>query len=174
MEQEKKILLATDDLYTYMVEGWGSPEKFLEFFNNEREKEGEASIEDWTDKRVQSWFDTQIEVDFDDFRDDFGDRRVLVIANLGLWYGRRDGGQYGILKELLYKMFEDSNDVYFNEEDKTLRLEATHHDGTNIFKIYELTKEGWDYLENEALDVEPREAHKHVLETEGMIKPFEF
>ena len=53
MEQEKKILLATDDLYTYMVEGWGSPEKFLEFFNNEREKEGEASIEDWTDKRVQ-------------------------------------------------------------------------------------------------------------------------
>lgn len=67
---------------------------------------------------------------------------IIVIADLGLWYGRRSG----------YKMIDSGNikDCLYSDTDYTewyvdkygdLRAEAAHHDGTNHY-LYRVFKHG--------------------------------
>lgn len=69
----------------------------------------------------------------------FVDGRILVIADLGLWNGRRQG--YKILsnniKDILYT---DSDCVEWYSNDKDIRATMVHHDGTN-FLTYRVIKE---------------------------------
>ena len=62
----------------------------------------------------------------------FIDGRILVIADLGLWNGRRQG--YKILdnniKNILYT---DSDYVEWYSNDKDIRATMAHHDVTNFF-----------------------------------------
>lgn len=67
---------------------------------------------------------------------------IIVIADLGLWYGRRSG----------YKMIDSGNikDCLYSDTDYTewyvdkygdLRADAAHHDGTNHY-LYRVFKHG--------------------------------
>ena len=87
----------------------------------------------------------------------------LIIASLGLWNGRFDGGKIidGYLTEAIQTCFEDYNKVYW--QDKNLKVEAIHHDGTNHFIIKKLTDRGIDYLNRHQWDMRDKELHQRLF-----------
>jgi hypothetical protein len=62
------------------------------------------------------------------------DGRILVIADLGLWYGRKQG--YKILGDnimgILYS--EDAEYVEWYSDGYNIKATASHHDGTNYYE----------------------------------------
>ena len=94
-----------------------------------------------------------------------GEKEYVVIAELGLWNGKQDGGK--IIKGLssaIRRTFEDYNTV----EMKGSRLTTTciHHDGTNFFEIKELTPRGVTFKNNGGKKLTDRELH-HKLFTDS-------
>lgn len=89
-------------------------------------------------------------------------KQYIVLANLGLWYGRADGGKIITgLWNAISKCFEDYNEIY--EEGGRLKVTAHHHDGTNYFQIKELTKRGEEYAERHKWDMSDRELHQKLF-----------
>ena len=65
--------------------------------------------------------------------------KILVVASLGLWYGRRTGSKkIDTLQAGLFSLFEDVNAIYFKNKNSALTLRATHHDGENFFRFYKV------------------------------------
>lgn len=69
-------------------------------------------------------------------------RPILVIADLGLWNGRRQGYKEiksGNIRDCLY----DDNDyvTWFVDKNGDLRCDSVHHDGTNHY-LYRTYKDG--------------------------------
>ena len=66
--------------------------------------------------------------------------KILIEACLGLWNGTRKAKRvFDKLADCL-NFLEDYNTFYFDKRNTTLTLKATHHDGTNYFKIYKIIK----------------------------------
>lgn len=64
---------------------------------------------------------------------------VLCVADLGLWYGRRKASKhFKTLYDAFYTCVYDTNKVYFNKANQTLKLQACHHDGVNYYKFYKV------------------------------------
>lgn len=170
MDTSKMELICTDDFYTYVL---GREQQILDWFNEDTDLEstGEARAETIDDPRIRHFCeDVQFPEEIETFMDEYGDEEVLVIADLGLWDGRKAGGKYGKLNDMWDKLFEDSNSIYYNPENGTFVIEAVHHDGTNYFTVYLLTEEGVEYLED---DNDYKEGHQHVVNTEGLTERFE-
>ena len=67
---------------------------------------------------------------------------ILVIANLGLWYGRRSGYKEilsGNIRDCLYS--DCDYNTWFVDRQGDLRCDAYHHDGTNHY-LYRVWKDG--------------------------------
>ena len=62
------------------------------------------------------------------------DGRILAIADLGLWYGRRQG--YRMLNDCVNAIFAcgyDCNEYY--SDGYNIKASCTHHDGTNFYEF---------------------------------------
>lgn len=91
-----------------------------------------------------------------------GQRQYIILADLGLWNGRFDGGDIIVgLWNAISKCFEDYNEIY--EEGGRLKVTAHHHDGTNYFQIKELTERGEEYAERHKWDMSDRELHQKLF-----------
>lgn len=91
-----------------------------------------------------------------------GQKQYIVLADLGLWNGRFDGGKIIIgLWNTISQCFEDYNEIY--EEGGKLKVVAHHHDGTNYFQIKELTERGEEYAEKHKWDMNDRELHQKLF-----------
>lgn len=69
---------------------------------------------------------------------------ILVIANLGLWYGRRIGCKEiksGNIRDCLYSERDIAYSTWYVDKLGDLRCDAIHHDGTNHL-LYRVYKEG--------------------------------
>lgn len=89
-------------------------------------------------------------------------KQYIVLADLGLWNGRFDGGKILTgLWEAISECFEDFNEIY--EEGGKLKVVAHHHDGTNYFEIKELTERGEEYAERHKWDMNDRELHQKLF-----------
>ena len=67
---------------------------------------------------------------------------ILVIADLGLWYGRRSGYKEimsGNIRECLYS--DSDYSTWYVDRLGDLRCDAVHHDGTNHY-LYRAYKDG--------------------------------
>ncbi len=67
---------------------------------------------------------------------------ILVIADLGLWYGRRSGYKEipsGNIRDCLYSEMDYS--TWYVDRLGDLRCDAVHHDGTNHY-LYRTYKDG--------------------------------
>lgn len=105
------------------------------------------SIEDVSDEEVYTEIDFQRDLWMSDERANLDkplDGRILVIADLGLWNGRRSGYRLtndrnlnGVLGVCQY----DFQTVYFNGYD--VCATDTHHDGTNRYTM-RLVRDGVD------------------------------
>lgn len=62
------------------------------------------------------------------------DGRILAIADLGLWYGRRQG--YKILKNKVSDILYDGDADYIEwyGDGYNIKAIASHHDGTNFYE----------------------------------------
>jgi hypothetical protein len=71
------------------------------------------------------------------------DGRILVIADLGLWDGRKSG--YKILDTNIKKIFDIGGFDYaeFFGDGKDIRAKEIHHDGTNYY-LYRVIREDRD------------------------------
>ena len=73
-------------------------------------------------------WDEKSNVDF--YEKENGQKQYIVLADLGLWNGRFDGGKIITgLWNAISECFEDYNEIY--EERGRLKITAHHHDGTN-------------------------------------------
>ena len=82
-------------------------------------------------------------------------RPILVIADLGLWNGRRTGYRViksGNISDCLYSGRDDMYVTWYVDELGDLRCEAIHHDGTNFYtyRVYkdEVTDRQIEFLKD--------------------------
>lgn len=165
-KKETQVLIYSDN----MAEMFGTEQDMLNNYNEAVIDNGEEPLTEFTDE-VDRYHRELARIYFEDFLDEFGDIPVIAIASLGLWTGRRDGGKSGKLGDLIYLACEDYNYLYYDREDGTFKLNAHHHDGTNYFTFYQLTKKGQEYLERHG---DTREAHHHVDTTKGYTKRIKY
>lgn len=84
-----------------------------------------------------------------------------VIADLGLWYGRRKAWAVTqTLHDALWKCAEYMDDLKVEETARgKLLVTGYHHDGTNHYEVYRLKK----YSENEPVKSNLRNVHLRKL-----------
>ena len=71
-------------------------------------------------------------------------RPILVVGDLGLWYGRRMGYkeiESGNIRDCLYSGRDDIYSTWYVDRFGDLRCDAVHHDGTNHY-LYRVWKDG--------------------------------
>ncbi len=67
---------------------------------------------------------------------------ILVIADLGLWYGRRSGYKEIVSGNIRDCLFSDADyNTWYVDNLGDLRCDAVHHDGTNHY-LYRAYKDG--------------------------------
>lgn len=86
----------------------------------------------------------------------------LVLGTLGLWDGTHDGGKIiqGGFEKVYQACAQDFTTLGFSKG--VCYISAVHHDGTNYFRVKELTAKGIDYIINHPYDFEPRELHRRL------------
>ena len=71
-------------------------------------------------------------------------RPILVVGDLGLWYGRRMGYkeiESGNIRDCLYSGRDDVYSTWYVDRLGDLRCDVVHHDGTNHY-LYRTYKDG--------------------------------
>lgn len=169
MDTSKLKLIVTDDFSEYVK---GCEEYILAEYNEVAECNDWPKAESIEDEGLREYFDDQMTNDYDYFIDEYGQRDVMVLADLGLWHGRVQCSKFGNFASLMGSMVQDYNYIYYNPENGTFVLKAIHHDGTNYFTIYPVTAKGLEYI-NENLYLMDDEANRKLVETEGMVTRFE-
>ena len=161
-KESKKNIIYSNDPYDFneeeMKEIWYELAEVNDWEIPEDGPSDDELWEEWYDQKERDWDDIECEVKWRDERGSY-----LIIASLGLWNGRFDGGKIidGYLTEAIRACFEDYNKVYW--QDKNLKVEATHHDGTNYFIIKKLTDRGIEFYNNHYYDYDDRAMHQKLF-----------
>ena len=102
----------------------------------------EINEEDMDEDKLWCWIHDMLSYYLDDERANLNeqtDGRILVIADLGLWNGRRDG--YKILNENVNSIFSTGEDyTEWYSDGHNIKAIASHHDGTNYYE-YRIIRE---------------------------------
>lgn len=69
-------------------------------------------------------------------------KKYKVKADLGLWYGRREGTRICEGFEAISVCIGNGDYIRIYEERGTLKIDELHHDGTNHYTIKEVTPKG--------------------------------
>ena len=78
----------------------------------------------------------------------------VVVADLGLWYGRRDAVKhFPTLEKAIYACVRDCDYITITLVDGVIKIRASHHDGTNYFEIHKLNERGYDAKYDEDNDL---------------------
>lgn len=92
----------------------------------------------------------------------FNGKTVIFYGTIGTWRGAFAGGQVGEFWELFYKAVRDCDYISLTDENGSLFLKCSHHDGTNNFRIKVLTDAGIEYFERWNYSTDSRtERHAH-------------
>ena len=153
-------------LWSYDTNDWDEKEmidNYREAFDIDESEDVDMDkvmdFADWTNLNYLS----DLDYDFD-YYDTYTQlpEEYIVVGKLGLWNGTFDGGKiiHG-LKNSVHECFEDYNEIYY--EGKMLKVKAIHHDGTNIFKIKQLTWKGVDYYNKYKFTMGARELHERLF-----------
>lgn len=161
-KESKKYIIYSNDPYDFneekMKESWYENAEVNGWEIPEDGPSDDQIWQEWYDQNERDWDDIKGEVKYYDERGSY-----LIIASLGLWNGRFDGGRLveGTLSEAIQTCFEDYNKVYW--QDKNLKVEAIHHDGTNHFIIKKLTDRGIEFYNNHYYDYDDRTLHQKLF-----------
>lgn len=137
-------------------------------FEEFAEDEGWETEDDIPDEKVMDTVYADAEMNFDDFKYEFGkfikDSRngFLLCGICGLWNGTYDGGCYVNNFDDLYKFWDNCSDIKVYDENGHLYIKAGHHDGTNYAELKELTDKGCEYKDNHYWDSD-EEVHEKLF-----------
>jgi len=129
------IKLYNDDVCEYVN---ACKNEIIENLKNDDAEINDTNIYNYAYSDMQFYYD-ELKNGVRAFDNLKGNKKILVVASLGLWYGRKEAKRiFNNLQDILFKCFEDVNALYFEKKNSTLTLRATHHDGENFFKFYVL------------------------------------
>ena len=74
--------------------------------------------------------------------------KILIIADLGLWNGRRTGYKFVDRKNINAILKSDCDDVEWYCDGYNIKATAHHHDGTNYYEYREVREGKEDSIEN--------------------------
>lgn len=160
--ESKKRIIYTNDPYDFneedMRESWLESAEANNWDIPEDGPSDDQIWQEWYNQNERDWDDIEGELKYHNERGSY-----LIIASLGLWNGRFDGGKIidGYLTEAIKACFEDFNRVYW--QDKNLKVSAVHHDGTNYFIIKKLTDKGIKFYNNHYYDYDDRILHQKLF-----------
>lgn len=126
----------------------------FEEMRNEISENCDIQIKDISDESVWDYISHSIENWYDDEMNNLDytlPNKLICIANLGLWNGRRCGYKLldNNLNGILYHM-GDSFEVYVDDEE--VKARDSHHDGTNYY-TWRVLKNGLSNIKvNDLLD----------------------
>ena len=132
---KKRIIWSNLDLE---IEDWRDGYKeFLEINNMDDDPNDEDAIYDWMYEMNNEYlYDEKMNLD------KTVDGRILIIAGLGLWDGRRDG--YKILGNNINEIFNINSRGFdyaeFYGDGYNIKGKEIHHDGTNYY-LYRIIRE---------------------------------
>lgn len=116
-----------------------------------------------------NWCSSENEINYDADRDNLryskiADEMFCIKGTLGLWYGTREvmDSKRGLLAAIDKCIGRDGEMVTVSQTEGNgwLDVEVVHHDGTNIFQLHQLNKNGvrwWEAAENRGERPEPNE-----------------
>lgn len=169
---DKHMLLSTDtDQYTYEdYKEWCDDCDVEDIYREVAE--GSDEFYDWVHEQIYE----DIQCDKMNMQySEYADRDFIITGTLGLWDGKHDIKsvfKHGLC-EAIDKCISGSDtwdyDVFLNDDEDYITVHAKHHDGTNVFEIHMLTREGaeaWEkaYEEYEYGDADYPEVKKEWLE----------
>ena len=160
--ESKKNIIYSNDPYDFneeeMRESWLESAEANDWEIPEDGPSDDEIWQEWYDQNERNWDDIEAEVKYHNERGSY-----LIIASLGLWNGRFDGGRLveGTLSEAIRTCFEDYNRVYW--QDKNLKVSAVHHDGTNYFIIKKLTDRGIEFYNNHEWEMDARTLNEKLF-----------
>ena len=110
------------------------------------------SEDEITERDLCEWRDEQMENDWDIEREGliqyFGNKIVGFFGDVGRWHGVYKGGKIGEFIDLFEKAIADCYYFRIYDVNGHMYLTCSHHDGTNCFEIKEVTRKGYQYLDN--------------------------
>ena len=149
-------------VWSYDTSNWDIEEAKENFFEvRGYETDDEYELQEFIDEmNSENLYDEQANIEF--YEKSHGQKHYIVLADIGLWNGRFDGGKViqGLWKAIS-ECFEDYNEIY--QEDMLLKVKAIHHDGTNHFQIRELTPRGLEYYYNNIDVKSDRHVHERLF-----------
>jgi hypothetical protein len=149
-------------VWSYDTYNWDKEEAKENFFEVKGyEPEDEYELDEFiNDMNSEYLYDEQMNIE--SYEKWHGQKYYIILADIGLWNGRFDGGK--VVKGLwnaISACFEDYNEIY--QEEQLLKVKAIHHDGTNYFKIREITPRGLEYYYNNNGIKEDRHIHDRLF-----------
>ena len=148
-------------IWSYDTSSWNEDEEREIYEECCGGKPSEQELQDYIYNMNQTYLEDE-EINIRTHENIHGQKQYIVLADLGLWYGRRDGGKIITgLWNAISQCFEDYNEIY--EEGGRLKVTAHHHDGTNYFQIKELTKRGEEFAERHEWNMSDRELHEKLF-----------
>lgn len=123
----------------------------------------ECLMNEITADTIFEYIDDCKQAEFEDFI--YGiknkDRLVLLTGIFSTWNGSSKTAAIETLDDVLHNILEDYNTVKF--DDGILKVEAAHHDGTNIFEIRPLTKKGIKYYKRNEFNYDLKEPVSYMI-----------
>lgn len=90
-------------------------------------------------------------------------KQYVILASIGRWDGTYDGGKViTSMIRVIQECTQSSDYVRIYFKNGLMRIRGAHHDGTNSFRIRELTPAGEQYIENHP-DMSDRELHRTLF-----------
>lgn len=130
------IKIFSDDLLTYIDE---YKNDIIETLKDYDVKINDENITTEAQNCINNDFEylKEILIHFDNMEN----KKIYCHAVLGLWYGKRAAFKtFDNLYNAVLFCLADCNDLYFKRNNTTLTLEASHHDGANVFNFYTIEK----------------------------------
>ena len=141
MENNKYTMYSNDVNYT---------EWFEDFKDYCMDNDIDPTQYDECSDKFHQWIYDTLDMEWEDFvynlkhdRDNNVD--CVVVADLGLWNGRRDVVKhFATLEKAIYACVNDCDYITITLVDGVIKVRASHHDGTNYFEIHKLNAKGYD------------------------------
>lgn len=111
----------------------------MDYYRAELKEQG---VDHCNDNDIYDMIADMERMDFEDEYENLNmplDGRILVIADLGLWNGRRQGYKVigSNLQDIMTAATKD-DDFHIYSDGKDIRAEGRHHDGTNYYLFREI------------------------------------
>ncbi len=136
-------------------------------------EEGSTEFYDWVHEQINQ----DIECDHENIKySQYANRDYMITGTLGLWHGHPNIKPVYIhgLNEAIEKCVSGRDiwdyDVFINDDEDYITVHAKHHDGTNVFEIHLMTREGAEAWEKAYDEYEYGDADFPELKNEWFEK----